>query len=491
MIGYSYHSLNGRTTGFGRRASDLVKKNIGCVLAASTENSANNAWNVNFNNGNVNNNNKNNNNYVRAVAASGDDRIAGWIEAFEDCCKKKKSSSQCTFYRSIYEDDLLHLMQEVDERRYEPSTSICFIVTRPKIREVFAANFRDRIVQHWVCLRLNPLFEERFVSQGNVSFNCREGFGTLMAVDTLEKKIDRVTQGYTREAWIGKFDLRSFFMTIDKAIMTKLITELIETKYQGDDKDTLLYLCNIIINHCPQDNCIRKGNVKLWDYLPPHKSLFCIDRSKGMPIGNLTSQLFANYYMSFFDEWILALLAECGGEYIRFVDDFVIVVPTTLDFDGKKVVTRIHKMACDWLEENLKLSLHCDKVYVQEARKGVNFVGTFLKPGRRFTSNRSVSSFVNKLKLFENFCFEMVCEKSEYGELSVKHTKLLEHDIDSLNSYLGTMVHTNSYAIRAREFLSDKLQFFWKLCYIKGHLQIVKLKKNYRLRTRLFQTQAA
>jgi hypothetical protein len=484
MIRYSL-LLNGRATG----ATALVKNKIAHALASSSEYSANNAWNVNFNNGNVNNNNKYNNNYVRAVAAFGEEEITGWIEAFDDCCKKKKSSSQCTFYRSIYEEDLLRLINEIESREYEPSVSVCFIVTRPKLREVFAANFRDRIVQHWVCLRLNPLFEERFRSQGNVSFNCREGFGTLMAVQALKMKIEKVTQNYTGQAYIGKFDLCSFFMTIDKAIMTRLINELILTKYDGPDKETLIYLSNIIINHEPQKNCIRKGNVKLWDCLPKNKSLFGIEPGVGMPIGNLTSQLFANYYMSFFDEWILSLLAECGGEYIRFVDDFVVVIPTTEDFDGKDAITRLHKMAAKWLKDNLHLSLHDDKVYIQEAKKGVKFIGSFIKPGRDYTSNRSVSSFLYKLSMFESFCFEMVCEKSEYGKISVPHTRLLEHDVDSLNSYLGTLVHTDSYGIRAKAFFSEKLNFFWKLCYVKGHLQTVKLKKPYRLRNKLIQIQ--
>lgn len=90
-------------------------------------------------------------------------------------------------YRLIWHEDLLDLAREVYERTYRPTTSTCFIVTRPKLREVFAANFRDRIVQHWLCLRLEPLFEARFVEHGNVSFNCRKGFGTFACIDQLTK----------------------------------------------------------------------------------------------------------------------------------------------------------------------------------------------------------------------------------------------------------------------------------------------------------------
>lgn len=482
MIGYSSYRLNGRATG----AKALVKKKIVHALASSSEYSANNAWNVNFNNGNVNNNNKYNNNYVRAVAALSQEEIVGWIEAFEDCCKKKKSGSHCTYYRSIYEDDLIHLAVEARLQTYLPSFSICFIVTRPKLREVFAANFRDRIVQHWVCIRLNPLFEERFTSQGNVSFNCRAGFGTLAAVQSLAAKIQFVSLNYARQAYIGKFDLRSFFMSIDKEILLTMILELIDTKYEGNDKETLKFLCTEIIQHEPQNNCIKKGNVGLWKHLAKNKSLFYAKPGVGMPIGNLTSQLFANYYMSFFDEWMLGVLKKYGGEYIRFVDDFVIVVPSTNEFNGKDVIKMIHRETIIWLRDNLHLSLHSDKVYIQDAKKGVKFVGSVIKPNRIYTSNRTISSLKYKLAQFEEYCFDLVCESSE-GDISLTHYKLLEHDIDSINSYLGSLVHTSSYAIRVKEFLGGNLRFFWKLCYVQGHLQVVKLKNKYKLRNKLLR----
>ena len=105
----------------------------------------------------MNNNNKNNSNVVRAVAALGEEDRLAWLEAFEDCCRHKLTSPQCVEYRAHFEEDLFTLAMEVKNRTYKPSTSTCFIVTRPKLREVFAANFRDRVVHHWICLRLEPL----------------------------------------------------------------------------------------------------------------------------------------------------------------------------------------------------------------------------------------------------------------------------------------------------------------------------------------------
>ena len=155
---------NGRVTGPLPSVKDLVKNKIVHAITASrywssSENSQNNSWNVNFSNGNFNNNNKYNSNMVRAVAALNDKYVEGWFDALDDCCAQKKTSSQCVMYRLIWHEDLLDLAREVYERTYRPTTSTCFIVTRPKLREVFAANFRDRIVQHWLCLRLEPLFD--------------------------------------------------------------------------------------------------------------------------------------------------------------------------------------------------------------------------------------------------------------------------------------------------------------------------------------------
>ncbi len=474
--------LNGRVTG----ASALVKKKIAHALAASSEYNSNNSWNVNFSSGNMNNNNKYNTNYVRAVAALSEEEIQGWLEAFEDCCISKKTSDQCILYRYYYEEDLLHLAAEVQMRIYEPSFSICFIVTRPKLREVFAANFRDRIVQHWICIRLNPLFEERFCAQGNVSYNCRVGFGTLYAVTDLSRKIEKVSLDYTREAYIGKFDIHSFFMSIDRGILLVLLLKFIDEKYFGPDKETLIYLCKVVINHASQNNCIRRGNLDLWEQLAKSKSLFYAKEGIGMPIGNLTSQLLANFYMSFFDEWILAQLAPYNGEYARFVDDFVIVVPSTEAYNGKEVVKMIHKRANTWLSEQLHLTLHPDKVYIQDAKKGVKFVGSVIKPHRIYTSNRTMASLRQKVAHFEEYCHYLTDRGCEH--ISIPQAKILEHEIDSMNSYLGISIHTNSYAIRAHEIMHN-FKYFWIYCYVEGHFAVVKLKNKYKLINRLIENE--
>ena len=384
---------NGHTTGSLRLIKSLVppvKRKI--VYAeidsnhwSSTEYNSNNSWNVNFNDGNINNNNKNNQYVVRPVVALREDEMAGWVEAFIDCCRRKKSTIQCSLYRTNYERDLIKLAREVKARTYIPSVSTCFVVSRPKYREIFAANFRDRVAQHWIVRRIEPLLEERFQEQGDVSFNCRKGFGTLAAVRRLKKNIEEVSFNYTEKAWIGKFDMKSFFMSIDKTILLSLVTDFVKKNYHEPDLPDLLWLLEVTIMHCPQKLCIKKGRLYLWDELPPEKSLFNTPDTVGMPIGNITSQLLANFYLSFLDEYMNYLCALSGNtKYIRFVDDFVIVSRS------KKAIKIFWEEANKFLRDHLRITLHPDKKYIQEVKKGVKFVGSVIKPGRIYLSNRTV-----------------------------------------------------------------------------------------------------
>ena len=399
---------NGRVTGPLPSVKDLVKNKIVHAITASrywssSENSQNNSWNVNFSNGNFNNNNKYNSNMVRAVAALNDKYVEGWFDALDDCCAKKKTSSQCVMYRLIWHEDLLDLAREVYERTYRPTTSTCFIVTRPKLREVFAANFRDRIVQHWLCLRLEPLFEARFVEHGNVSFNCRKGFGTFACIDQLTKNTIEVSDNYSHEAWYAQFDIKGFFMSIDCECLLKYLLPFIKEKWNywkgtiyEQDLDLVLWLTEVIVRHRPQDDCIRQGNLKLWRILPKNKSLFYIEWMRGEPIGNLTSQLFANFYMSFFDEWAIKAAEERGAKYVRFVDDFSFVCKTKEDAIYFKRASR------NQLRYILNIQMHPNKIYIQEVKKGIKMVGGVIKPGRACEVYKLLFRFLNSLSVIRN-----------------------------------------------------------------------------------------
>lgn len=470
--------LNGRTTGvMGIRT--LVRNKTACAGAAtnfwsSTENSQINAWNANFGSGNMGNNNKYNTYYCRPLAALDENDIIAWIDAFEDCCRRKKSSNQCTLYR-LKAVDLVTLAAEVHSFEYKPITSITFVVTFPKLREIFAANFRDRIVQHWIVVRIEPLLEQRFIADGDVSYNCRKGYGTLAATAKLRSFIEDVSRGYKLRAYIGRYDIHSFFMSIDIKVLWLQLEPFIREHYHGSDIETLLYLLKVTIFHRPQDNCVRKGDISLWQYLDPRKSLFYSLDCIGMPIGNITSQLLANFYLSEFDARMMSLCAEAGASYVRFVDDFTIVA------QDKIIIKRLAYIAGAYLRERLHLQLHPAKVYLQEARHGVKFVGTVIKPGRNYLSNRTIGKFVSALDAIEKHCADIVSKGMNNERLA-----RLDDMISGVNSYLGFARHNSSYSILYKNFM--KLSNFWKLCHVTAHFHTVKINRKYQLSNYLYGT---
>lgn len=478
MLQDVYSFLNGRTTGVtGIRA--LVRNKTACAGAAtnfwsSTEYNQTNAWNVNFGSGNTNNNNKYNTYYCRPLAALEENIVIEWIDAFEDCCRHKKSSNQCTLYR-LKAVDLVTLADEVQNLVYKPTTSVTFVVTFPKLREIFAANFRDRIVQHWIVLRIEPLLEQRFIEDGDVSYNCRKGYGTLAATTKLRTMIEEVSENYTVKTYIGRYDIHSFFMSIDVRILWKHLEPFIRERYHGNDIETLLYLLKETIFHRPQDNCVKKGDITLWEFLEACKSLFHALACIGMPIGNITSQLLANFFLSIFDAYMTALCEMYGAKYIRFVDDF------TITARSPEIIKAIASQARIFLRDELNLQLHPDKVYMQEVRHGVKFVGTVIKPGRNYLANRTVGKFVSALEALENLCFDIL-NKGRNTE------RLFELDsmISGLNSYLGFACHNASYNILYKNF--TKLSSFWRVCYSTAHFHAIKIYKKYQLSNYLYES---
>ena len=177
---------------------------------------------------------------------------AGLLEAYYDCRRNKRKTASALVYEMDYESKLIALRDRINTRTYAPGKSICFVVTRPRYREVFAASFEDRIVHHYIALRLEPLFEQAFCPY---TYNCRKGKGQLYGTNMLRQQIIECSDNYTTDCYIMKLDLRGFFMSIDKRILADLIDRFVEEKYTGEDKDDLRRLCRIVILHEPEKNC--------------------------------------------------------------------------------------------------------------------------------------------------------------------------------------------------------------------------------------------
>ena len=433
---------------------------------ASTENSRNNAWNVNSNDGNTNGNNKYNTQSVRAAVAYGGfkEAIKAVYEAYLDCKRGKMSSPYTIAYIEIAVDDLPRLAYEIYTAIYKPTVSICFLVKYPKLREVFAADFRDRIVHHWIIIRLEPLFEKRFQQMGNISFNCRKGFGTLAAVKEAEMGMREVSNNYTKKAWVFKGDLVSFFMSIRRDLLWYLLERLIRRHYDGGDKEVLLRTVKTVVYHHPEDDCIINGKPVEWRNLPKNKSMFTIDRNLGGPIGNHTTQQFANFYLSIlFDTWLLFLMRGANFKVIRFVDDFLIICD-----DKRKIIEVVPKLVM--IVSHYGLHIHKNKRYLQPVSHGVLFVGGYIKPRRTYVSSRTIGRFQERVFGFRK-------QLDENKNLTYYDLERIEQVI---NSYLGFCVHHQSYQIR-KENIINLGDNFWKYFYVKGHYESIRIRPDYRI----------
>lgn len=431
---------------------------------ASTENNRNNTWNVNSNDGNTNGNNKYNSLTVRVAVAYGGfkEAIKAVYEAYLDCKRGKMSSPYTIAYIEIAVDDLPRLAYEIYTVIYKPTVSICFLVKYPKLREVFAADFRDRIVHHWIIIRLEPLFERRFQQMGNISFNCRKGFGTLAAVKAAEKGMREVSDNYTRQAWVFKGDLISFFMSIRRDLLWYLLERFIRRHYDGGDKEVLLRTVKTVVYHHPEDDCIINGDPSEWRNLPKNKSMFTIDRNLGGPIGNHTTQQFANFYLSIlFDIWLLFLMRGANFRIIRFVDDFLIICD-----DKGKILEVVPKLVM--IVSHYGLHIHKNKRYLQPVSHGVLFVGGYIKPRRTYVSSRTIGRFQERV-----FGFRKQLDENK---------KLTYYDLERIeqviNSYLGFCVHHQSYQIR-KENIINLGDNFWRYFYVRGHYESIRIRPKY------------
>lgn len=372
------------------------------------------------------------------------------LKAYYDCRKRKRKTASAVVYEMSYESNLIALRDRINTRTYTPGKSICFVVTRPRHREVFAAAFEDRIVHHYIALRLEPLFEKVFSPR---TFNCRKEKGQLYGIKMLQQDLWECSQGYTADCWIMKLDLKGFFMSIDKAMLARMIDAFIDKYYEGDDKDDLRYLCQVVVLHEPEKDCERHSPGSLWDYLPPNKSLFTNGEGKGVAIGNLFAQLFANFLLNILD-WYLE---ELGIIYHgRYVDDFYGIHP-----DKQVLLQAVPHIRAKLAE--IGLELNPKKFYFQHYTKGVEFTGMVIKPYRTYCCNRVLTNFIVAVRRLNK----------------AKDLRQVEHAVCSINSYLGLLRHCNEYGKRV-EILRMIECPAYKYIYIKGHYEVVALKKKYR-----------
>lgn len=376
------------------------------------------------------------------------------FDAYVACRSNKRNTANALAFEIDYERNLVQLCHEINNGTYQPGRSIAFIVDKPVKREIFAADFRDRVVHHLIINKLNPLFEKEFIHD---SYACREGKGTHFGIKRIEGFIRKCSKNYTANAYILKLDVQGFFMHINCNLLFGRLQQFIISKYQHLDVLLVIELCRKFIFNASTKNCIIKGSKKDWSGLPQNKSLFFSPADCGLPIGNLTSQIFANFYMNSFDHFVKHDLKI--RYYGRYVDDFVIV------HHDKEFLKSLIPRLSNFLFSTLQLTLHPKKIYLQHYTKGVQFLGTIIKPNRVYIANRTKGNF-----------YEAIIKQNVIARAHKPNAAEKAAFQSSMNSYLGIMKHYKTYRLRKKMIFNNISGWWWNYAFLKGGLAKFVLK---------------
>jgi retron-type reverse transcriptase len=293
-------------------------------------------------------------------------------KAYMDARKHKRNTvNQLKFERNL-EKELLSLCKELETQTYELRPGICFINELPVKREIIAADFRDRVVHHFLYNRIYPILDRKFIYD---SYSCRVGKGTLFGIERV--------MGFLKGCempWVLRLDIKGFFMAIDREILFNLVVDGLKKNLQDLD----LYLIRKIVFNNPLKDARFKSPESAWDNLPPDKSLMNSAQGCGLPIGNLTSQIFANVYLNPLDHFVKRELKI--KRYGRYVDDMVLI------HEDKQILLSAISRIREFMQNKLGLILHPKKIRLQPAAKGFAFLGAYIYPkgvvvGKRIASN--------------------------------------------------------------------------------------------------------
>ena len=297
--------------------------------------------------------------------------------AWQEFLKGKRNKKDVQGFYFNLMDNILSLHNDLKNYTYKHGGYECFKVNDPKPRTIHKASVRDRLLHHAVYRILYPFFDKTFIPD---SFSCRNNKGTHKAINKLREFAYQVSKNNTKACRILKCDIRKFFASIDQNILIGILKQYIP------DKDLLDLLEEIVFSF----------------------------KSNGLPLGNLTSQLFSNVYLNEFDQFIKHKLKV--KHYIRYADDFVV-----LSEDEKYLENMILKIKY-FLKNKLKMQLHPDKIYIKTLYSGIDFLG------------------------WMNFFDHKVLRVKTKRRMFLKIKK--NSSIETLNSYLGLLKQGNTKVIQ-------------------------------------------
>lgn len=332
--------------------------------------------------------------------------------------------------------EIYNLVEEIKTRTYTPGRSIVFVIFDPKVREIFAALFRDRVIHHFIYFMIIDWWDPRLIYD---SYSCRVGKGTLFGINRAQHFMRNIKETTGEEAFYIKFDLSGYFMSLNREMLLSRVLWGLDQQYAGRQDLEEYQILKFLITQVIMDDPVSKAEFRCTEAerakVPKNKSLIYQPPGQGIVIGNLTSQVFSNIYLDKLDRFVKNdLKFKCYG---RYVDDFFIMVPLSEKDRALKAVSAIR----NFLSSELKLSLNEKKTVSGIASHGMDFIGAKIYPDVLYPSNRTI----NKIKkVFYEF------EAGVGG-----------HTPESIQSYIGHVSHMNS-----EKFLSD---LFGKLGWEYGY----------------------
>lgn len=366
------------------------------------------------------------------------------------CAAKAGNSEQQRAHFIHLPELVLALSRHIATGQYRPQPFTVFAVTDPKLREIFAPDFADRLVQQWLVHHIEPWWNNRFIDD---SFANRRGKGTQAAIERL--------QHFMRQSghrWCCHLDIRAFFPSMDRATVLQLWRHALpRLPWPLEVRQRLDQVATAIISQSPtQPPPLRSGDPALLAQVPPHKSMFCTAPGVGMPIGSLTSQFFANVYLNELDQFIKHRLKVRG--YLRYVDDFVLLA------DDAATLLRWQSQIAGFLRERLQLQLHPSKTVLQRCNQGIDFLGCIVFPNHRLMRQRSVRALRRRLAWFQWLVFGQAPHPAPMPSGGAWHRwlhhhtpllapghpspALLQRMLATINSYYGVFTHAHTYTLR-------------------------------------------
>ncbi len=323
------------------------------------------------------------------------------LQAAKQAAAGKRFRSDVLAFFNDLEGNTLQLLRELQTQTYQPGDYRAFFIYEPKKRLISAAPFRDRIVHHALINVIGPLFERRFIFD---SYANRAGKGTHAAIRRLQQ--------FMRQAkYVLKIDLRQYFPSIDHEILKREIRRVIA------DEEALWLIDKIIDGSNPQ--------VETNWYFPGDDLFTPFERRRGLPIGNLTSQFFANVYLNPFDHFVKEQL-RCRF-YLRYVDDAVLLDDSPVFLQS--LLPRLQARLDDF-----RLKLYFEKCQIRPARSGQRFLGQIVFPSHRLLAPENVRRFARRMRRLQ--------KKHAGRKVGMPEIR------QSLMSWLGHARQANTWALR-------------------------------------------